>query len=275
MIALMLKPKTARALLQALPDDVRDEYGETAADLHITLVYLGEVDDYLAEFRDEIAAVIERVAGEFPPIKGEVSGYGVFNGTMPVVYASYDSPDLSAFRQALWDGLKDYPIKLPNDHGFDPHITLAYADVKGKDIFIPTMPASFEAVSLVWAGERKDFPLTGSTAKLAKAANPYQAEHSAAYKALLLAERKFGRNSDEYINARYSYLNAADAYASHASDYDLWNLVAEYARADEDGKSLITAWGSVIEIGNPRELSDPERRDLILAYGRIKEQETE
>ena len=277
MIALMLKPKTARALLDALPDDVRDEYGETAADLHITLVYLGEVDDYLAEFRDEIAAVVERVAGEFPPIKGEVSGYGVFNGTMPVVYASYDSPDLSAFRQALWDGLKDYPIKLPNDHGFDPHITLAYADTRGQDLFVPTMPASFEAVSLVWASERQDLPLTGSAADLAvqKGYNAYNDKLKPALKALAAAEKKFGRGSGEYNTARFDYLDALDSYMAHISDADLWGHVAEYSKRVEGTNNLSLPWDAIIEVGDPNNLSEDEKYDLRNAYSRIKGEETE
>jgi hypothetical protein len=82
---------------------------------------------------------------------------------MDVLVALFDAPGLDDLRVAVMDAACCAELDPPMEHGFIPHITLAYIDpaeptpaiTMGRD------PLTFDAISLVWAGERIDIPLSG------------------------------------------------------------------------------------------------------------------
>lgn len=147
MVALYPDPELAVEL--ALPD------GETTDRLHMTLGYLGKTAE-IGSLEDAIEAVRDW-ARKCPPLVGEISGYGVFvAGPEPVTYASVDIPDLPAARQGLVDALEGTGSPIKCDHGYTPHITLAYAARRPK---IEARPASFHKVHLVWGDDHYVFAL--------------------------------------------------------------------------------------------------------------------
>jgi 2'-5' RNA ligase len=152
MVALYPSPSVA--------EELAVDGGEAASDLHLTLAFLGDA----ADISDPLPLVraVESVAAGQPPLTGEISGLGHFtSGEEPVTYASPDLPDLPAFRQELVEALTAVGHEPSTEHGFSPHITLAYAL---EDPDVPNLPLSFDRVSLVIGGERTDFPLDGVTA---------------------------------------------------------------------------------------------------------------
>lgn len=64
------------------------------------------------------------------PLTGEVNGYGRFIHThkdgMHCIYANFDCPGLSELRNDLVRYPVDQGCNVTMDHGFTPHITLAY-----------------------------------------------------------------------------------------------------------------------------------------------------
>jgi 2'-5' RNA ligase len=129
-----------------LPDSARLE---AAANLHVSL----------AVFSDEIAkgtrvlAAMQIVALGCPwdALIGRIGGYGVFaNGDEKVIYASLDAPELPALRQALCDQLDQLGIEYAKDHGFTPHITLAYipAEAEFGGIDVPEMDVAIDGLTL-------------------------------------------------------------------------------------------------------------------------------
>lgn len=108
-----------------------------------------------------------------------------------------------------------------------------------------------------------------------KAYNAYNDKMKPAIKALMDAERKFGRRSDEYNTARFDYLDALDSYMAHISDWELYGHATEYAVAVEGTNNLMMPWDATIEVNDPRHLTVDERRDLSEAYSRAKGEETE
>ena len=118
MVALWVPPEVAMQLAV--------DGGESPADLHVTLVYLGHREAVSDEALNAVRGVVEAAAA-IEPLVGVVSGIGRFvGGEQDVIYASVDVPGLSALRESLAGALAACGIAVPKDHGFDPHITLAY-----------------------------------------------------------------------------------------------------------------------------------------------------
>jgi len=117
MVALYVPIDVARAI--AIPG------GELATDLHITLVYLGDVANVDL---GKLSAAVGEFSQEFGPLTGKIGGSGRFTetGGEDAVYLSFDSPDLPHFRECLVHCLTEAGIEVNSAHGFTPHITLAY-----------------------------------------------------------------------------------------------------------------------------------------------------
>lgn len=164
MIALMLDASDSAALLSALPPDVAPVVDGDG--LHLTLLYLGDTRA-IGDLQDVVGAVLQVMALEHGTLTGLVSGVGRFtndegDGTN-AVYASFDAWDLPGLRQNLVDRLAEVGVMSPSQHGFTPHITLAFvpADVPTPPVDPPALKLTFRALTLMWGGERTDYPLLG------------------------------------------------------------------------------------------------------------------
>ena len=142
------------------------EGGEPPSDLHVTLAYLGDADemdpDVLQSLHDRLSAI----ALVTPPVEGAVNGLGRFRGPEEdVLYASYDAPDLPALRHRVVEAVMEAGAELAGEHGFTPHITIAYGEpgegVEMDDLPPLPMPLRFEWLSLVWAGTESQMRLQG------------------------------------------------------------------------------------------------------------------
>lgn len=161
MIAFMLEPSDSKALLSAVPrklavdDDV----------LHLTLMYLGDTVMYGDGFQDIVATALQLFALEHPPLSGHVGGVGRFDDIDPegtsALYASFDAAELPAFRQRLVDYLGQFGIASPSDHGFTPHITLAYLPPGAQPIQpdVPRLALTFRGLTLAWGDTHFYYPL--------------------------------------------------------------------------------------------------------------------
>lgn len=139
--------------------------GEPAAELHVTLAFLGKQDTIKTADLDRLRTVVAGWAASTPPIEGEISGAGLFAAQdtpdgKPVTYASVDCPLLPKYREHLVHLLKHAGFKVSQDHGFTPHITLAYA--KRKTDTVTLVPLKFGAATLCVGTNKQTFPLTGA-----------------------------------------------------------------------------------------------------------------
>jgi len=94
--------------------------------IHLTLKFLGEVDDNLI---CDICQATDRCAGEFEPFEFTVAGLGCFppgGGAARVLWVGLEEgrENLQALQEGLEDALKelDFP---PEPRKFSPHLTLA------------------------------------------------------------------------------------------------------------------------------------------------------
>jgi 2'-5' RNA ligase len=132
--------------------------GEPEDELHLTLAFLGEVGAELQP--DQEQTVIDAVtawAAAQTPIAARTNGLGLFRTPDPVTYANVDAPQLPAARQALVEALDRAGVAPLQNHGYTPHMTLDYAD--RRDIEVPEIAMTFDAVTVAFAGHRTTIPL--------------------------------------------------------------------------------------------------------------------
>ncbi len=152
MVAFVVPPEFAKTL--ALNKVGEGSKALPADGLHLTLAYLGDSAE-IAPRQEETAVLVSKFAVSHPPIKGVIGGTGTFDGGGDdgenAFYASFDSPDLPAFRQTLVEWLGVIGHKIDTDHGFTPHITLAYL-AEGEET--PALQAhpeiEFKQIALYW-----------------------------------------------------------------------------------------------------------------------------
>lgn len=136
--------------------------GHAPDDLHCTLLFLGEADGLNeAMLRGTIAAV----ARSLPPIGGMVGGVAHF-AEGPDGYPSILLPDvkgLSTLQETVRAALDSAGIVSTSEHGFTPHMTLAYSDQpQVPDAEKLSAELHYDALSVVIGGNRVDYPLTGA-----------------------------------------------------------------------------------------------------------------
>lgn len=125
--------------------------------MHVTMAYLG-----LAEEVDKEA--VEAALNSLParqPFVAAVSGHARFTGgEEDVLVALVDSPDIEQLRIDLLKALKKQGISIPRDHGFTPHMTLAYMDAQALAPIVRLEPGElkFNAVWLKHGKAKASYP---------------------------------------------------------------------------------------------------------------------
>ena len=163
MIAFLLKAEAAKQL--ALPG------GEPAEELHVTLAYLGDMDDPLeagvlspADTQSVLRLVLADFAKEQEILSGSTGGIARFineGDEVNPVLALLNVPGLQEFRRRLVEALDAMHYSVHNDFDYTPHITLAYipADAPMPIDEVPPVPLVFNELCLVIGKERSYFPV--------------------------------------------------------------------------------------------------------------------
>lgn len=151
-------------ILQAFESD------EPFEELHVTVAYLGKAAEINKEMLlDAVGAWSQR----WPSFPANFSGYGVFENTdNRVLVALVDMPGFEDARSDLLDIMAGYGLHPMRNHGYTPHMTLAYGD---EDVTFPdSLPEEakgdfqFDSVFVVHGGEWTEVAFTGRTAKKAE-----------------------------------------------------------------------------------------------------------
>lgn len=130
--------------------------GQPAATLHVTLANLPDgVED-----PEAAAAALYDAASWHDRPRGTFGGLGMFaegdNG-VPVI-ALVDVPGLTDLRDAVIEALEEAGVRVSDDHGFVPHVTVGYGDMVVDPEKILGQPLEFPTLSLVVGPERWDMP---------------------------------------------------------------------------------------------------------------------
>lgn len=145
--------------------------GESISELHVTLAYLGHlIEDVNPDLLPLLESTVENFARQHGPVAGTFGGPGRFEATehsdgKDVCYATFDSPSIQEFRQALVEALESAGFAPRKNFGYTPHMTLKYID-SGAELpvqRIEPIPALFSSIVLCIAGKRLPYILGGTS----------------------------------------------------------------------------------------------------------------
>lgn len=163
LIAVWLDPALANML--ALPS------GEPAEALHLTLCYCGDANEMSDVQIGRAIAATNETAMMFGPLQGQIAGLGRFNASessdgKDVIYANVDVPGLAEMRQYLASSLEFAGCPPRRDHGYTPHVTLAYVEPGAPWPIdrIETLPITIRSLWIGVGDRRTEIPFAGSTA---------------------------------------------------------------------------------------------------------------
>lgn len=121
---------------------------EPAEDMHCTLVYLAEDAAEVADKRDALLETLVLGLADRTAFTGTINGVGrFFADDQDCLYINLDSPALPDFRGNLISLVRQAGVNPILNHGFSPHISLAYLP---KDMPTPTIP--LQPVEMPMAG---------------------------------------------------------------------------------------------------------------------------
>jgi 2'-5' RNA ligase len=173
MVALDVPEAVAHDLQRAVAD-LLPEGAEMlpVGEMHITLFYPGEINtlqkEAVAFTQDQLLNACKEFARTHAPLVGVIGGVARFNtdgGDKNPIVALFDCAELPQFRQDLVEHLHAAGIHeadLDENHGFIPHITLAYVPVDASmkdELKIDSIPLSFTEITAVWGGQWHYMPL--------------------------------------------------------------------------------------------------------------------
>lgn len=151
MIGWFMPPDVADAL--ALPN------GESADELHITLVYFGKQAELAEDVPARLCDLLLPFCEDEEQLVGKIAGAGRFASADPQgepIVALPDVPGLTELRARLVRRLDLERIPYRREHGFTPHITVAYAmpHESGPDDLPPPLPIEIDRLCVTVGGER-------------------------------------------------------------------------------------------------------------------------
>ena len=147
MIAFRIPTVSAISLFDCVGDLPEGSIRTPIDEMHITLALTGHPSN------EAIVKAVASVAEKFTALEGKVGGLIRFTrnpeGMIPLC-AHFDCPEITTLREAIIESLKENGIEPLMNHGFTPHITLAYlpAGTATPQIEVPELTIRFDAVTV-------------------------------------------------------------------------------------------------------------------------------
>jgi len=228
--------------------------------LHVTLAYIASADMLSDAQIAKIIVETECLAKENDPIIGSINGMGRFNASASsdgkdVIFAVVDLPGLDEIRAKLIEELDECECEVSDDHGFTPHMTLAYVPTGTASPvdMVPTIPIRFDSLTVAVGGKRVDFPLLGIEEQPQQPQAPMSMTHNAdcGCNKVQLATNATAGTVQEVTRKGKRYL-VAPTVALRAGV-----LNGELVPADEVAK-YANAWnGRPVPLGHPKQDGQP------------------
>lgn len=170
MIAFML-PK-------AIASKLTMDEGEGAEELHVTVLYLGKAETIDDDKLDALKEKLEAFCAKYSPLEGSIGGYGRFPASestegRDVLIGLVDVPRLEALREQLIALVTKLGIAPVLNHGYTPHVTIAYVEPTYNKEFAPlktAIPLTIDSLTCSIGKDRVSYPLVGS--KVLKGVGP-------------------------------------------------------------------------------------------------------
>lgn len=130
--------------------------GEPADQLHLTLCYCGDANAMSDVQIGRAIAACAEAGAMWGPLTGQIAGLGRFNASessddKDVLYANVDVPGLAELRHFLAASLEMAGCPPLRNHGYTPHITLAYIEA-GADFPLERIETMPFVIRSIWVG---------------------------------------------------------------------------------------------------------------------------
>lgn len=136
------------------------EKGEPVDDMHVTVCYLGKLGDLTPKQRRFLPDLVQNWAVAQHNLHANLSGVGTFaNPDSHALVALPDIPHAGKMRESLVEYLEAHGYPIRHNHGWTPHLTIAYSKYHWR--FIPkTHHLAWEigGVSVFMAGRETVVP---------------------------------------------------------------------------------------------------------------------
>lgn len=159
------------AVLDGMPVLAGDSIDVTPEDgYHITVGWFGDASAYSQAILDRFLGAVKDVATVLQPFEVTISGVGRFSASSSsdgkdVIIALVDSPDLEKLRREVVDAAAASGIDNLSEHGYSPHMTLAYIPTDVRAVFdhYPAFSVGFDKVSVKVGDVSYEYPMASGT----------------------------------------------------------------------------------------------------------------
>jgi 2'-5' RNA ligase len=147
--------------------------GLPASTLHVTLAYLGKVEDLYAtggaRALKQLARALNAVARGRTPLLAKLQGTGRFPGQdgTDACWVGVEAPELLALRSEVLKCIRRADLTYSKLHAYVPHVTAGYVQADAANPLHPKLSVSstFSQLAL-WVGDRQVvFPFGGQMSK--------------------------------------------------------------------------------------------------------------
>lgn len=232
--------------------------GEDASELHLTLAYLGEADEWADQDREELTRRVADVAATMHPVTGRIFGGAHWNpdGDDPAwVWNVGDHEDpgtgLIGFREAVCAAFHDF--ETPVQHSpWVPHVCAAYGGGdRSAELATRVGLVAFDRVRVAFGGEYLDIPLAAFD-PYEPEEDPYEPEEDMPAKAPAPALASWSTPGDTALAFEDQQTGDGRVFAPGALQWGPgpWPLMAKDTFASHDDAELAGAIFDLARDGN-------------------------
>ncbi|AYD87311.1 capsid maturation protease [Microbacterium phage ValentiniPuff] len=161
-------------------DRIKIVGGTPKAEIHMTLIYLGHLEDFDTDQQRTIIGVVTEVAQKHQTITGKMNGIGRFydtneDGEQPV-WLGGDFPGLRELREDIAGALREAGITWEDKHPtFTPHVTIGWVPEDSETLGFTINPyeTCIDNVTVYFGGLEYEIDLDGPDWQKADAHGPY------------------------------------------------------------------------------------------------------
>jgi 2'-5' RNA ligase len=264
-------------IISKLPDIDWPEGSEIEDESHVSVVLF---DDEESLDKERLVSLVWSVCNKYEKMDGKLNGVGRFlechKEGFHCIYLNFDCPVLSELRNELVETLEGEGYKVSKNHGYTPHMTLAYIP-KGENpdlSALKPLEVEVKGISVYWKNDQPvlipfgDPPIFEPTSKLIRVLNNVnllkweEQEHPRAN------DGRFGTKSGQHEGGKQS-TETKRTHARHAENTQIRDLAKEHFKAaagkvrgaigplnrnaDAQLVEAMDGYRNIMQIGDPRE----------------------
>lgn len=164
MVALSIPYKIEKDIISKVSkaNPALKKYLVDSSELHITMFYMGDMQDLPRKNKDIIKNIIRQFVSQYQPVPIHIGGVGVFhNQEKDGTYALHlivDSHELRDLREKLASIFDNLGIEYSKKFTYTPHMTIGYIPDSGiEKINLGIDDFSSSNILLAWGDEHSNF----------------------------------------------------------------------------------------------------------------------